>query len=81
MSFSERLRARREELGLSRTELAEQLGVTVNAIGNYETGTSFPKENIMLKLFDCLRVDPNYLYRDSFRSGEYRKDHRLRLVL
>ena len=81
MSFSERLRARREELGLSRTELAEQLGVTVNAIGNYETGTSFPKENIMLKLFDCLRVDPNYLYRDSFRSGEYVLTHQERILL
>lgn len=81
MSFSERLRARREELGLSRTELAEKLDVTVNAIGNYETGTSFPKENIMLKLFDCLQVDPNYLYRDSFRNGEYVLTHQERILL
>ena len=81
MSFSERLRARREELGISRAELAEKLGVTVNAIGNYETGTSFPKENVMLKLFDSLRVDPNYLYRDSFRSGEYVLSHQERILL
>ena len=35
MSFGERMRARREELGLSRTLLARRLGVSASAIGNY----------------------------------------------
>lgn len=67
MSFGEQLRRRREELGISRTELAERLGVTKSAVGNYETGVSAPKEEVLLQLFDALQVDPNYLYRDSFR--------------
>ena len=67
MSFGEQLRKRREELGISRTELAERLGVTKSAVGNYETGVSAPKEEVLLQLFDALQVDPNYLYRDSFR--------------
>ena len=69
MSFGERMRARREELGLSRTLLARRLGVSASAIGNYETGISFPKEEVMLRLFDCLQTDPNYLFQDSFSTG------------
>lgn len=70
MGFGERLRERREQLNMSRRELAEALGVTVSAIGNYETGISFPKEEVLLRLFDSLRVDPNTLYRDHFRGGK-----------
>lgn len=70
MSFGQRLRERREELGLSQAALAERLGVRQSAIGNYETGVSFPREEILLRLFDCLEVDPNYLYQDSFRAGK-----------
>lgn len=81
MSFGERLRTRREELGISRAELAEALGISRSAIGNYETGISFPKEDVMLRLFDCLQVDPNYLYRDSFRSSEFVLTHQERLLL
>lgn len=69
MSFGDRLRTRREELNMSRGTLAEALGVSKSAIGNYETGISFPKEDVLLRLFDCLQIDPNYLYRDSFRGG------------
>ena len=68
MSFGERLRRKREELGMSRSELADRLGVSRSAIGNYETGVSAPKEEVLLRLFDALGVDPNYLYRDSFRA-------------
>ena len=34
MSFGEQMRRRREELGLSRSELAQRLGVSVSAVGN-----------------------------------------------
>ena len=70
MSFGEQLRKRREELGMTRPELAERLGITKSAVGNYETGVSAPKEEVLLRLFDALQVDPNYLYRDSFRFSD-----------
>ena len=70
MSFGERMRFRREELGISRSHLALRLGVSPSAIGNYETGISFPKEEVMLRLFDCLQTDPNFLFQDSFSTGE-----------
>lgn len=66
MSFGSRVRARREELGMKQKDLAERLGITQGAVGNYETGVSSPKEEIMLKMFDVLEVEPNYLFQDSF---------------
>lgn len=75
------MRERREELHISRADLAEALGVSRSAIGNYETGISFPKEDVMLRLFDCLQVDPNYLYRDSYHSAEQILTHQEKILL
>ena len=52
MSFGDQLKKRREELGLSRSELADRLGVSRSAVGNYETGVSAPKEEVLLRLFE-----------------------------
>lgn len=77
MSFGERIKFRRGELKLSRGELAGRLGVSPSAVSNYENGLSFPKEDVMLRLFDSLETDPNQLFRDSFpgrRTGaEFRR--------
>ena len=69
MSFRDQLKACREACGLTRAALAEQLGVSASAVGNYETGVSFPKEDVLLRLFDALRTDPNQLFCGSYRSG------------
>ena len=69
MALGDRIKARREALSLTRPQLAERLGVAPSTVSNYETGISFPKEEIMLRLFDCLETDPNALFRDSFRGG------------
>ena len=66
MSFCERLRERRETLNMSRQELADKINVGVSAIGNYETGVSHPKPEILYKIFGALDVDPNFLYQDEF---------------
>jgi len=71
MSFGSQMRRRREELGFSRTNLAEELGVSPSAISNYENGLSSPKEDILLRLFDALQVEPNYLYRDFFHASGF----------
>ena len=81
MSFGEQLRKRREELGISRVELAGRLGISRSAVGNYETGVSAPKEEVLLRLFDALGVDPNYLYRDAYRAhGGIRSDEEQALL-
>ena len=80
MAFGELLRRRREELGISRDGLAAALGVSRSAIGNYETGVSFPKEDVLLQLFNALEVDPNYLFRGSFRHSFFCSESEQRLL-
>ena len=69
MAFGDQIRARREELGLTRGALAARLEVSPSAVSNYETGASFPKEDVLLRLFDALEAEPNVFFRDSFRFG------------
>ena len=69
MGMGLRLRQRREELGLSRSELAGRLGVSVSAIGNYETGQNAVREDLLPRLLEALKVDANYLYQDYFTGG------------
>ena len=38
MSLNSRIKERREELGMTRNELSELIGVTPSAIANYENG-------------------------------------------
>lgn len=64
MSIGSRMKTRREELGMTQTQLAEKIGVTKGAIGNYETDANSPKASMMYKIFEALQCDANYLYQD-----------------
>ena len=69
MSFGKRMQESREIMDISQAALAKTLGVSQSTIGNYEAGISFPKEEVLLRLFDSLGTDPNTLFQDSFRDG------------
>lgn len=71
MSFGRRVRDRRIELGMSQGELARRLGVTAAAISNYESGQNFVREDVLLKMFRVLDVDPNYLYQDALTGRSF----------
>ena len=62
MSIGERIKERREELGITQIQLAELIGVTKGAIGNYETDANSPKASIMYKVFEALQCDANYIF-------------------
>ena len=55
MSFGSRLKARREQLGITQIQLAQKLGITKGAVGNYEAGISSPKADILYRVFDVLQ--------------------------
>lgn len=74
MSFATRLKQARENAGLTQLELAKKLGVTKSAIGNYENGVSSPKDVVLLKIFDVLGVEPNFLFQDSFNPATSEND-------
>ena len=64
MSFGSRLRQRREQLGMTQQQLADALGITRAAIGNYEQEVSSPKADILYGVFDVLKCDANFLFQD-----------------
>lgn len=72
MGLSNRLRERREQLGLTQGDVATLLGITPGAVGNYENGVSTPKADILFKVFDALKCDANYLFQDEMKNLTYK---------
>lgn len=68
MGLPNRLRERREQLGLTQSDVALLLGITPGAVGNYENGVSTPKADILFKVFDALKCDANYLFQDEMKN-------------
>lgn len=69
MGIGNRIKEARTNLGYTQEDLAKILGVTKGAVANYEVETSHPKEPILYKLFDALKVDANYLFQDEMGSN------------
>ena len=62
MKFSEKLRQSRINAGLTQSQLAKELGVSLRTVTNYETGDRYPKKReLYKKMADVLCVDVNYL--------------------
>ena len=75
MAFKDRLKEAREQAGLNQTELAELLGnVTNKTISSYENGNSFPKTEILYKMFDVLHTTPNFLFQDVVNTPRKTKE-------
>lgn len=60
--FSERLKARRKELGLTQNDVAKALGLTQTAVWAYEAGTREPDLDTIARLAGVLGVTVDYLF-------------------
>lgn len=74
MGIGYRIKEAREIQGLTQTELGKLVGVTGSAITNYENETSHPKEPVMYKLIEALKVDANYLFQDCVKLPKEAND-------
>ena len=72
MALSDRIKELRTALNLNQEELAKRLGVTKGAVGNYESGVSKPKIEVLIKMFDVLKTDANYLLQDEIKNIDYK---------
>lgn len=72
MSFGSRLKEKRESLNITQPQLAEMLGVSKGAIGNWETDVNSPRATLLYDLFDILHCDANYLFQDEMRDLKYK---------
>lgn len=73
MSIGQRIKERRNDIGITRDELGKLIGVSGSAVANYENDISVPKTEVFYKLFDALKCDANFLYQD-FINGIYDYD-------
>lgn len=58
----ERIRFYREQLGMEQKALAAMVGVTANAVSNWESGRARPDVNILPNICDALRITLYQLY-------------------
>lgn len=61
MSFPEKLKTLRESHNHTQQQLADLLGVRKSSISNYETGRSYPKRMVLLKLAQIYNIPPSSL--------------------
>ncbi len=61
MSFGNRVKKIRKEKGISQSTLAKAVGVSTNAISQYETSKRFPNEEILVNICSYLDVTADYL--------------------
>ena len=64
LAVGARIKEMRIARGLSQRSLAEMINVTKGAIGNYENGTSSPRDTILIALMKALDIDANFLFQD-----------------
>lgn len=60
--FGKRLKLAREKQELMQKDVAEYVGLTPNAIGNWEQGLSYPSAGLIVDLCVALKVSPNWLF-------------------
>lgn len=64
MRFEEKIVELRKQKGLSQEELAEQLGVSRQAVSRWELGQTLPDIPNLLQLCELFGVNADYLVRD-----------------
>ena len=65
MSFSEKLKAARTELGYTQVQLAQEAGLCLQSILGYEKGRIRPRPATLARLADVLQVSTTYLSEES----------------
>ena len=69
MGIGARIAELRTRLGITQQNLALRIGVTPSAVGNYEHDVSFPKEEVLMKLFGALGAHTFQRYNRRFQSN------------
>lgn len=57
-----KVRARRMQLSLSQTDLANALGITFQQVQKYEKGTNRVSASKMWEISKCLKVQPSFFF-------------------
>ena len=61
-SIGQRIKILRSAKGLSQQDLAEKVGTTTSAIGNYESGCRVPKDSIKTEIAKALDTSVEFIF-------------------
>ncbi len=70
-SISEKIRARRIEMQLTQTELAQKAGITMRTVSKYETGAANPRGLNLHRLSEVLGLSEAYLTNPEIEDPSY----------
>lgn len=59
--MNEKLKELRREMGVKQKEVADAIGVSLSAYGNYEQGIREPSNAVLVKLCKYYKVTADYL--------------------
>lgn len=65
MAFSEKLNELRKKGGLSQEQLAEQLGVSRQAVSKWESGKAIPESDTLVSISEYFHVTLDYLMKEN----------------
>lgn len=68
ISFGKKIREARTKMGISRASLAEDLGISVNFLGDIERGLKLPSVPNLIMMTNILKVSLDYLFSDSLNN-------------
>ena len=71
MTFAEKVKQHREELGWNQQQLADRVGVSKRSVAAYETDGSLPRRAVMSRLAEALRVSVDYLMSESITDPAF----------
>ena len=60
--IGQRIKALREELGLSREQFSNEVGITLSAVSMYENGQRIPRDEIKVKIARVLKTSIEALF-------------------
>ena len=70
MTFGERLRTLRKELGIKQKDFAQALGVNSITYGGYERNLREPPLQMLTNLVNRYNIDVNWLLTGKNKAGE-----------
>ena len=60
--IGQRIKSLREELGLSREQFSNEVGITLSAVSMYENGQRIPRDEIKVKISRVLKTSIEALF-------------------
>ena len=60
--IGQRIKSLREELGLSREQFSNEVGITLSAVSMYENGQRIPRDEIKVKIARVLKTSIEALF-------------------